>query len=109
MILYPDKNPNKIRKKVKQMDFQNSASITNCPSLSITLTGETINISFPIIKLESVQFINSHVEEGAKLISNYDIVSEEVAKKALPYSIAIAFSSAISADKHSVCSLFHSI
>ncbi|MCI9140880.1 MAG: ABC transporter substrate-binding protein [Lachnospiraceae bacterium] len=34
---------------------------------------------------ESVQFINSHVEEGAKLISNYDIVSEEVAKKALPY------------------------
>lgn len=34
---------------------------------------------------ESVQFINNNVEQGAKLIGNYDIVTEEVAKKALPY------------------------
>lgn len=33
---------------------------------------------------ESVTFVNDHVEEAAKLIGNYDIIPEEIAKKALP-------------------------
>ena len=33
---------------------------------------------------ESVTFVNDHVEEAAKLIDNYDIIPEEIAKKALP-------------------------
>lgn len=33
---------------------------------------------------ESVTFVNDHAEEAAKMIGNYDIIPEEVAKKALP-------------------------
>ena len=33
---------------------------------------------------ESVTFVNDHAEEAAKIIGNYDIIPEEVAKKALP-------------------------
>ena len=33
---------------------------------------------------ESVTFVNDHTEEAAKLIGDYDIVPEEIAKKALP-------------------------
>ena len=33
---------------------------------------------------ESVSYVNEHTEEAAKLIGDYDIVSEEIAKKALP-------------------------
>ena len=33
---------------------------------------------------ESVTFVNDHAEEAAKLIGNYDIIPEEIAKKALP-------------------------
>ena len=33
---------------------------------------------------ESVTFVNDHVEDAAKLIGNYDIIPEEIAKKALP-------------------------
>lgn len=33
---------------------------------------------------ESVSYVNEHTEETAKLIGDYDIVSEEIAKKALP-------------------------
>lgn len=33
---------------------------------------------------ESVTFANDHAEEAAKLIGNYDIIPEEIAKKALP-------------------------
>lgn len=33
---------------------------------------------------ESVMFVNDHVEDAAKLIGNYDIIPEEIAKKALP-------------------------
>lgn len=33
---------------------------------------------------ESVSFVNSNTEEAAKLIGGYDIVPEEIAKKALP-------------------------
>ena len=33
---------------------------------------------------ESVTFVNDHVEEAARLIGNYDIIPEEIAKKALP-------------------------
>ena len=33
---------------------------------------------------ESVSYVNEHIEEAAKLIGDYDIVSEEIAKKALP-------------------------
>ena len=33
---------------------------------------------------ESVTFVNDHAEEAAKMIGNYDIVPEEIAKKALP-------------------------
>ena len=33
---------------------------------------------------ESVSYVNEHIEETAKLIGDYDIVSEEIAKKALP-------------------------
>ena len=32
---------------------------------------------------ESVTFVNDHVEEAARLIGNYDIIPEEIAKKAL--------------------------
>lgn len=33
---------------------------------------------------ESVSYVNEHIEEAAKLIGDYDIVPEEIAKKALP-------------------------
>ncbi len=33
---------------------------------------------------ESVTFVNDHAEEAAKMIGNYDIIPEEIAKKALP-------------------------
>ena len=33
---------------------------------------------------ESVSYVNEHTEEAAKLIGDYDIVPEEIAKKALP-------------------------
>lgn len=33
---------------------------------------------------ESVDYVNSHVEEAAKLVGEYEIVTEEVAEKALP-------------------------
>ena len=33
---------------------------------------------------ESVTFANDHAEEAAKMIGNYDIIPEEIAKKALP-------------------------
>lgn len=33
---------------------------------------------------KSVTFVNDHAEEAAKMIGNYDIIPEEVAKKALP-------------------------
>ena len=33
---------------------------------------------------ESVTFVNDHAEEAARLIGNYDIIPEEIAKKALP-------------------------
>ena len=33
---------------------------------------------------ESVTFVNDHAEKAAKMIGNYDIIPEEVAKKALP-------------------------
>lgn len=33
---------------------------------------------------ESVSYVNEHIEEVAKLIGDYDIVPEEIAKKALP-------------------------
>ena len=33
---------------------------------------------------ESVTFVNDHAEEAAKMIGNYDIITEEIAKKALP-------------------------
>ena len=33
---------------------------------------------------ESVSYVNEYTEEAAKLIGDYDIVSEEIAKKALP-------------------------
>lgn len=32
----------------------------------------------------SVTFVNDHAEEAAKMIGNYDIIPEEIAKKALP-------------------------
>lgn len=32
----------------------------------------------------SVEFVNSNIDEGAKLVGKYDIVPEQVAKKALP-------------------------
>ena len=33
---------------------------------------------------ESVSYVNEHIEEAAKLIGDYDIVPEEIAKKAFP-------------------------
>ena len=33
---------------------------------------------------ESVSYVNEHIEEAAKLIGDYDIVPEEIEKKALP-------------------------
>ena len=33
---------------------------------------------------ESVTFVNDHAEEAAKMIGNYDIIPEEIAKKSLP-------------------------
>ena len=60
-VIEADKKPNEIRKNEKPIDFQNSASITNCLSLSITFKGEIMRISFPIIKLPTCHKHNQNI------------------------------------------------
>lgn len=39
---------------------------------------------------DSVKYVNDNVEEAAKLVGNYDIVTEDVAVKAIPSATSSA-------------------
>ena len=72
--------------KIQEKNGGNSSLVTGVTIVRTEFAQEHPEIveDFMECYQESVTFVNDHVEEAARLIGNYDIIPEEIAKKALP-------------------------